>query len=149
MKKIVAFLIVSSLISFSSHGQNDVQTSIHTSQGIFTISQTKEGKDMIVFSSRVWDQMVKGTKYVSGNIRQNTNMRVIIQIAGKGPLHCLTGIGFSCGIFDWEGTFKLDPAVVNNKNRFSDALLQMAGISAVKIIFLDKVDWNSLQNDNN
>jgi hypothetical protein len=62
-------------------------------------------------------------------------------------MHCTAGIGFRCGIFSCIGLLDRLPVKVNNENRICSVIIQKPDAFTVKIIFLDKVDWYSLQND--
>ena len=147
MKKKFFALCLCCIIPLFLLAQYDTQTSILTEDGIFTVSQTADGKDMIFFHIHLWDNMVKGTKYTSDNLILFQTTRVCIQIAKKIQLHCKAGIGFRCGIFDCVNDPKKIPSKINASNRVCSATMQKTDKTTIKIIFLDKVDWLSLQND--
>ena len=128
-----------------SPAQNDVQTSIITDDGIFTVSQTDDGKDMILFNIALWDDMMKGTKYVSKNPAISKPVHICIEIAGKKKMHCGAGIGFRCGIYDCNCYSNTKPVIINNTNRVCSAMIQKQDPCTMKIIFLDNMDWCSLQ----
>lgn len=147
MKKIVFSLCNCCIIPIFLLAQNDTQTSILTEDGIFTVSHTEDGKDMICLNVYLWDDMIKGTKYTSPNLVATSTKKVCIQIANKKVLHCRSGIGFRCGIFDHPNKLKNTGTLVNNVNRICSVSIQKQDAGTIKIIFLDKVDWLSLQND--
>lgn len=144
-KKIIC-LFVSCIMTFFSFAQHDDQQSIYTEDGIFTVSKTGEGKDMIRLSISLWDDMVKGTKYNSRNLVLFKEKMFFIEIANKKQWHCNKGIGFRCGIFDRPANLKNIPATVNHANRICTATIQKQDSCTVRIIFLDNIDWDSLQN---
>ena len=127
-----------------SFGQNDVQKSILTDDGIFTVSKTETGKDMLLINADLWNDMVKGTKFIFEKIAGCCPAKAFIQIANK-KLCFKTGIGFRCSITD--RTAEPCSVLVNNLNRICSVVIERQDINTVKIIFLDNVDWASLQND--
>lgn len=147
MNKIIISLCVCFIIPLFLFAQYDTQTSILTEDGIFTVSHTEDGKDMICFNVYLWDDMMKGTKYTSQNLIQSSAKKVCIQMSNKKELHCRSGIGFRCGIFDQPNKLKNTVALVNSSNRICLVSIQKQDAGTIKIIFLDKVDWLSLQND--
>jgi hypothetical protein len=144
MNKIFIFLCFSPFFSFA---QEDIQTSILTDDGIFTVSKTKEGKDMILVNTDLWNDIVRGTKYLSENLAALPENLACIVIANKKHMLCAAGIGFRCGIFDYGKGLKPTPDLINNTNRVCSVMIQKEYSDIIKIIFLDKVDWCSLQND--
>lgn len=128
--------------------QQDMQTSIFTDDGIFTVSQTPEGKDMIFCNIEIWDKMVKGTKYTADNLSVSQAYKICFQITNKKQMHCKAGIGFSCGIFDCFNESKGPGAIVDHTNRICPVIIQKNAGKTVTIIFLKKIDWISLQNNN-
>ncbi len=147
MNKIVIALCVCFIIPFFLFAQYDTQTSILTEEGIFTVSHTEYGKDMVCFNVYLWNDMMKGTKYTSPNLAGLSAKKVCIQITNKKERHCRSGIGFRCGIFDQSYKLTNETTLVNGSNRICSAIIQKQDTGTVKIIFLDKVDWLSLQND--
>ena len=147
MSKIIIFLYAYCFIPFLLFAQGDTQTSILTEDGVFTISHTPDGKEMIFLNVYLWDDMVKGTKYTSQHLTRSSAKKICIEIANKKQGLCKTGIGFRCGIFDQPDKLINKPALVNYANRFCSAMVLKQDTYTIKIIFLDKVDWLSLQND--
>lgn len=136
------------LAPFFSSAQQDIQTSILTENGIMTLSQTPGGNDMVICKIDIWNKIVKGTKYTADNLSVSGAARICIQIANKKQMHCRSGIGFSCGIFDCLKEKENQTVIINNKRRICPVLVQKNTGGTVTIIFLNKVDWQSLQNDN-
>jgi len=144
MVKKYIFLCFLDLLPFFIAAQSDLQTSISTDDGVFTISQTAQGKDMILFSAALWDDMVKGTKYVSTNLASSITVKVYVEIANKKQLHCKAGAGFRCGIFDCNNKLNNNPGIIDRTNRLCSVMLQKQDDFTIKMIFLDKVDWQNL-----
>ncbi len=144
MNRVLFLFLLFQITSFRGKAQNDIQTCILTEDGFFTISKNAAGNDMIMMDISLWDQMVCGTKYCSENLSNLSSVNICIQIADKRNLQCNRGIGFRCGIFDCKRRI---PLKVNNRNRICSVALQMVGCKKLKLIFLDDVDWESLQND--
>lgn len=134
-------------IPFFTMAQHDMQTSILSDDGIFTVSQTCDGKDMILFSTALWDDMMKGTKYTSHNLAASIPVKIYIQLTNKKQWYCSAGIGFRCSVFDNTGVAESRPTLVNNDNRICSAMIQKKDAATIRLILLDKVDWNSLQNN--
>lgn len=147
MNKIFILLLISCCIPFFLPAQYARQLSIVTDDGIFSVSQTDDGKDMISFNITLWNDMVKGTKFVSKNLNALSKKKICIHISNKHCMHCTAGIGFRCGIFDCVNLLDRIPAIVNNENRICSIKIIQQDTATVKLIFLDKVDWYSLQND--
>ncbi len=141
------FLNLLYLLPYFSFAQNDSQISIFTEDGIFTVSQTPEGKDMIFCSLKIWNDMVKGTKYMSDILSNSCTYELCIQIANKKQDHCKTGIGFRCGIFNCLTDRMPHDRIVDARNRTCQVSIKKNMGESITIIFLNKVDWNSLQND--
>ena len=134
------------VIVFYTKAQTDIQTSIITASGVFTVSKTNDGRDMILLSIACWDEMMAGTKYCSVNLPTSTERKFCMEIADKTHGLCKKGIGFGCSIFDCDTGPCLLPNRVNNENRICEvAVRKIKG--SVKIIFIDNVDWISLQNN--
>ncbi len=145
MSKIFILFFVIGLLPFFLIAQTDKQTSIRTDDGVFTVSQTATGEDMVCINSVLWNEMVAGTKYCSVNLMSFRKKTICIEIANKKQLHCKAGIGFRCGIFDAGDMKKNIHNVVNHSNRICCVMIQLQDTNTVKIIFLDEVDWDSLQ----
>ena len=145
MKKflLVAVFIV---LSFSAIAQNDVQISILTEEGIVTVSKNEEGKDMISVTTGYWNEIAAGTKYISGSLPFYPGRHFCFEIANKKQGICKKGIGFSCGIFECPAGFHRFPVIVNNENRLCSVTVCRSPGGTVKIIFNDKMDWQSLGN---
>lgn len=146
MKRLTLTLAMLIVIVFYATAQTDIQTSIITASGIFTVSKTNDGRDMILLSIASWDEMMAGTKYCSGNLPASTEKKFCMEIADKKYGLCKKGIGFGCSVFDCvTGPCPL-PNRVNNENRICEvAVRKIKG--SVKIIFIDNVDWLSLQSN--
>jgi hypothetical protein len=148
MSKIIIFHFVCSLLPLFLMAQYDTQISVVTDDGLFTVSQTTTGNDMVCFPVNLWNDMVKGTKYSSENLPLFRGKIIFLEIADKKKLHCKTGVGFRCGIFDAGDEKKNFRIVVNHANRKCSVMIQLQDTNTVKIIFLDEVDWESLQKGN-
>ncbi|MEP7164323.1 MAG: hypothetical protein ABI741_06500 [Ferruginibacter sp.] len=146
MNKIISTFIFC-IIPVFLLAQSDGQTSILTEDGVFTVSQTVDGKDMICFNIHLWDDMVKGTKYSSKNLCTLRAKKACIEIANKNQLQCKAGAGFRCGIFDCLDPLQTIPALVNRSSRICSVIIQKQDSTTIKLIFLDIVDWQSLQID--
>ena len=144
MEKIFLYLLYFAIISVSANAQQDTQISIQTEEGIMTVSKTADGKDMIIISIACWDEMVVGTKYSAYNLSGLKGKKFCIQITDKKHGHCRKGIGFGCSIFDCPSVPDPLPNRVDNENRICAITVRKIK-GAVKIIFDDKVDWQSLQ----
>ncbi len=146
MKRLILIFAMLIVIVFYAKAQTDIQTSIVTANGIFTVSKTNDGRDMIMMSIACWDEMMAGTKFCSGNLPASTERKFCIEIADKKYGLCKKGIGFGCSVFDCDtGPCPL-ANLVNNENRICEvAVRKIKG--SVKIIFIDNVDWLSLQNN--
>ncbi len=140
------FLLISIVTMLSPPEQDDLQRNIQTENGTFILHKTAAGNDMILMSALQWDAMVAGTKYISQHLSFESPRKICIEIAGKQQGQCKTGIGFSCSIFDCGFFHKPFLRLVNNENRICSVTAIKQGNATVKIIFLDKVDWQSLQN---
>lgn len=145
MGKIFLYLLYFAVIPFYANAQEDAQISIQTEEGILTVSKTANGKDMIIISIACWDEMVAGTKYSTYNLSGVKGKKFCIQITDKKYGHCRKGIGFSCSIFDCPTVPDPLPNRVDNENRICAITVRKIK-GAVKIIFDDKVNWQSLQN---
>jgi hypothetical protein len=145
MQKEFLYFIYLLIISFNTNAQADNQISIQAEEGILTVSKTTGGKDIIIMSIACWDKMVAGTKYCSWNLSGVANKKICIQITDKKHGHCRKGIGFGCSIFDCPDVPDELPNKVDNENRICAITVKKIK-GAVKIIFDDKVDWQSLQN---
>ena len=141
----LVLLLLFTCISSYSFSQTDTQTGILTESGIVTVSKTAEGKDMILFTKAIWDEMQKGTRYTSGNLCPGTSRQFCIEIARKNKSQCRSGIGFTCSVFDCPARCNSQPVVVDASNRICSVMLQMQDNSTVQLIFLDKLNWESLQ----
>ncbi|MEO6489543.1 MAG: hypothetical protein ABIO04_06355 [Ferruginibacter sp.] len=142
MKKVIIYILIINFISINCYSQNAFMAIIDSQA--FTILKLA-ARDVVTLKASVWDEMVKGTKFTSVNLKEGSLSPVYIEIADKRFL-CQNGIGFSCSIFDrTEHTSNWQP--VNNKNRIAAANLQLAGNDRIMIYFLETVDWCSLQND--
>lgn len=141
------FLIISTCSSFNSFAQADLPKNILIESGIVTVSKTSDGKDMILFTKIMWDEMQKGTRYTSGNFCQATTLQFCMEITAKNKLQCRSGIGFACSVFDCPDRDKTQPIVIDASNRICSVMIQRPDNNTVKLIFLDKVNWESLQNE--
>ena len=142
------FVILSTCLSFNSLAQTDIQKNILTESGIVSVSKTGDGKDMILFTKSMWDEMQKGTRYTSGNFCPATALQFCMEItAKKNKLQCRSGIGFTCSVFDCPDRYKTQPVVIDASNRICSVMIQRPDNNTVKLIFLDKVNWESLQNE--
>ncbi len=112
---------------------------------VYFVGKTTEGKDRIIFSNQAWDKMQAGTKYVSGNLSIGMPVQFCLEISNKEKDLCRGGIGFSCSVFDCKERNGKDPAIVDRNNRICSVLLEKKDACAVALIFLDKVDWESLR----
>ncbi len=148
MIRIYFFLYLIYLAPYFSFAQDDIQMSIQTEDGIFTVSQTPQGRDMIICNIKIWNDMVTGTKYISDNLSISHDYRACIYITNKKQMHCKTGIGFRCGIFDCLCESKFPDTIVDAGNRTCRVIIKKNRGGTITIIFLNKVDWISLQNDN-
>lgn len=147
MNRICFLLYLLLLAPYFSFAQEDTQTSFITEDGIFTVSQTPQGKDMIFCRIEIWDEMVKGTKYMSDNLSVNRTYKACIHISNKKQMNCKSGIGFRCGIFNCLHESKSHNAVIDAANRACPVTIQKNTGGTVRIVFLNKLNWNSLQND--
>ncbi|MFT3909769.1 MAG: hypothetical protein QM737_10120 [Ferruginibacter sp.] len=146
MKQLTLVFTMLIIIVFYATAQPDVQTCIMAGTRIFTVSKTNDGKDQVLLSIDYWDEMMAGTKYCSYNLPASTESKFCIEIADKKYGLCKNGIGFGCSIFDCDTGPCTLPNRVNNENRICEvAVRKMKG--SVKIIFIDNVDWLSLQNN--
>lgn len=102
---------------------------------------------MILLDISLWNDMVTGTKFGFENKADGCTKQACIEIANRNQLHCKAGIGFRCGIFDCSRKHSLASISVNNCNRVCSVIIKKQNYYTVKIIFIDKVDWSSLQND--
>ncbi len=127
---------------FCCQAQPDSQGSIHTEIGVYTISKTAKGKDMIRFSIDVWDKMQQGTRFTAANLNKMQVIRFCMEISSKEKYNCMSGIGFNCSVFDCP--VKPCPITVNDSNRFCSVMLKKTDANTVQLIFLDHVDWESL-----
>jgi len=146
MNKIFICLFIFYNIPTFLFAQYDNQFSIGTDDGVFTVSKTNDGKDMILFPVDIWDNMVKGTRYISRNIDVIEKERICIQLSNKKYRQCRGGIGFRCGIFNCFRPGRLAVAV-NNENRICSVMIRKPDAFTVKVVFLDNVDWYDLQSD--
>ena len=144
-----SFSILLLLLNISFHGiaQADMQTSILTEYGIMTVSKTTDGKDMICFGIAIWDEMQKGTSYTSRNLPEKSSRQFCIEIAGKHKHACRSGIGFSCSVYECPGRTNRIASIVDASNRLCSVMLQRPNRYTLLLIFLDNVNWESLQNE--
>jgi hypothetical protein len=140
------FLLISIVAMLSRPEQDDLHRRIETDDGTFILHKTAAGNDMISMSALQWDAMVGGTKYISQHLSFTSPRKICIEIAGKKRGQCKTGIGFSCSIFDCGLIDRQMLCMVNNENRICSVTVIKQSNATVKIIFLDKVNWQSLQN---
>jgi hypothetical protein len=147
MNRICFLLYLLFPASYFSFAQEDTQTSFITEDGIFTVSQTPKGKDMILCRVEIWDEMVKGTKYMSDYLSKDRTYKACIHISNKKQMQCKRGIGFRCGIFDCLPECKSHTAVIDAANRICPVTIQKNAGGTVTVFFLNSVNWNSLQND--
>ena len=144
-KRHLLFVILSTCLSFNSFAQADIQINILTESGIVTVSKTGDGKDMILFTTAIWDEIQKNTKFTSNNFCEKTPLQFCIEIADKDKFQCRSGIGFSCSVFDCPERSNSKAVVVDTSNRICSVMLQRLNCDTVKLIFLDKVNWKNLQ----
>ena len=133
---------------FNGYAQTDFQQSILMDKKIITVSKTCDEKDMIILSNNYWDDMVKGTPYTSSRLPVTGYKEFRIEIADKVHGLCKTGIGFGCGIFNYDSVTHRSPQLINNECRVCSVLIKRETLYSVRIIFNDVMDWESLQGIN-
>ncbi|MBS1744035.1 MAG: hypothetical protein JST81_13460 [Bacteroidetes bacterium] len=109
----------------------------------FVIEKTRDGKDMIRIAVQQWDSIAAFTKYRSPGL-SSAGKRFCVEIADKRNGMCRRGIGFGCSMYDCLDTPGNLYNRVDNNNRVCAVLVSRIG-STVQVIFLDKVDWGSLE----
>ena len=97
MKMEFLFWIISCL-PVEIYAQPDRQISIQTDEGIITVSQWHEGKDMIAFNEISWNCISAGTCFQSEYLPLDDTLDCFILLAAKNS-SCSGGIGFSCGLY--------------------------------------------------
>ncbi len=107
--------------------------------------QSVGGKETLQIQERHWDNMTAGTKYTSEYLHLQRFKRVLIEIADQHYGACKRGIGFSCSIYDDKTPAISHPVIVNHRNRIASILLKKELHGMVTLIFLDTIDWESLQ----
>jgi hypothetical protein len=143
MKTCFLFHLYLIVLLFSAKAQNTWPTSIQTEKGVMKISKTNNGKDMIRMSIASWDEMVAGTKYIAYYLSSKGKI-LCMEIADKQTGLCKKGIGFGCSIFDCPHVPDPLPNKVNDENRIcAVSVKKIKGV--VQIIFIDHVDWKSLE----
>lgn len=139
------FVVLLSAALNNSSAQYVIKKSINTSYGMFSISKTNNGKDKLIFKRSVWDEMQKGTMFTSDKLSNNTTIQFCIEITRKELFQCRSGIGFSCSVFNCPERKKSKPLKVDAQNRICSVLLQKVDSNTVCLIFLDEVNWKSLE----
>jgi len=141
-------LLFAALLSTAMH-TSSAQHSIHknssTANAVFSISKTSNGKDKILFKRSVWDEMQKGTMFTSDNFLNNKPIKFCIEITNKELFQCRSGIGFSCSVFNCPERIGSQPLKVDAQNRICSVLLEKKDKYTVCLVFLDEVDWESLE----
>lgn len=144
MKRNLLIILCLASFVFTATAQYDRQICIETEEGVLTISRTANGKDMIMVSIASWDRMVVGTKYESCFLPGFSGRKFCMQISDKKQGHCAQGIGFGCSIFDCPSVPDPLPNRVDNDNRICAVTVKKLK-GSVRIIFDDKVNWQSLK----
>lgn len=144
MRKVIIFVVGFILIEISVYAQQDLQFSLQTDAGIFTISKNSENKDFLSMPLATWNKIVAGTKYVLSELPDNRSLFLCVEIADCKNGFCNKGIGFGCSIFDCSDDRRKVVEQVNNHNRFCVVVVTKISGSSVRLVFNDNVDWNSL-----
>ncbi len=144
MREIAVFVAWFILINSAAHAQQDVQFSLNTDAGIFTVSKTPGCKDFLLMSIKTWNQMVAGTKYISSKLPDGKSLFLCIEIAERKNGFCNKGIGFGCSILDCPNYRKQTVQQVNNHNRFCVIAVTRDSGNSIRVVFNDDVDWDSL-----
>lgn len=148
MKLRIFFLLLLIVTVACVNAQTDMQTSIMAGNQILTVSKTTDGNDMILLNITSWDAMMRGTKYCSNHLPALNEKQFCIEIADHKYGFCKTGIGFGCSVFDCPDVPCSLPNRVNNENRICAVTVRKIK-GSIKMVFIDHVDWKSLQNNKN
>lgn len=147
MRKVIIFMIGFILIETSVHAQQDIQFSLQTDAGIFTVSKNSDNKDFLLMSIATWNKIVAGTKYISSELPDNKSLFFCMEIANSKNGFCNKGIGFGCSVFDCANYRKTTVQQVNSHNRLCVVEVTKMSGNSVRLVFNDNVDWDSLNTE--
>lgn len=131
------------VITYYTGAQYDIQTTILTDIGLITVSKTPDNKDRILISTRLWNEMVAGTKYTAAYLYASKSKMFCIEIASRREGNCRKGIGFGCSIYDCPYSPDPLPNRVDDENRICAVNVKKLK-GTIEIIFIDNVNWKSL-----
>jgi hypothetical protein len=137
MKLLIPVMLL--FLCFDGKSQDDLQFSVLTDEGIFTVSKSKYGKDMIRFGVHAWDKFTQGTTFSSRHLQINCEKRIFIRIASRYSECCNAGIGF-CELYKEMPSLNAVDSV-----RIAEVQLVKIDGYTVQLIFLTEVDWQQLQ----
>jgi hypothetical protein len=106
---------------------------------------TDDNKDKLLFENKEWDMILGNTKYCSRQLRAGVRRMVCMEIADRHQGACNKGIGFGCSIYDDPFPLEHHPKLVDHSSRMATACIQRINRNCISIVFLDTINWISLQ----